>query len=280
MISLSVIDMMALLCIVFIGLPHGAFDGALYALLPSGERKASLLRFLALYSLTALLIIGLWLVFPMISLLLFLAISAFHFGKGDTAGYQGKNRFIALIAHGGLVTMYLPFIHHKDAMAFFSYLTFRPADELGLLAAILTLAAILWSACVLYYGYLAVTDRRYRRRFSEIILAAILMAYLPLLPAFAFYFCALHSARHFTSIYQALKTQAPRRLWPLAISLSVASWLAGGLTLLALLPYQDMVLSMIQILFIGLAALTVPHMILVDGLWRPLFLANRKTDHG
>ena len=89
MISLSVIDMMALLCIVFIGLPHGAFDGALYALLPSGERKASLLRFLALYSLTALLIIGLWLVFPVISLLLFLAISAFHFGKGDTAGYQG-----------------------------------------------------------------------------------------------------------------------------------------------------------------------------------------------
>ena len=51
---LSAFDMIALGCVVFIGLPHGAFDGAIYALLPDEitkqSRAKSLAFFLALYT--------------------------------------------------------------------------------------------------------------------------------------------------------------------------------------------------------------------------------------
>jgi len=276
---LSAFDMIALGCVVFIGLPHGAFDGAIYALLPDEitkqSRATSLARFLALYTCLAGVIVVLWLIMPQLSLIAFLAISAFHFGKGDTEGYHGIARLIALIAHGGLVTLWLPLTHHEMAFSYFAALTFAPIDALSLLSAFMYACAFLWAICVMAYGRMALTNPYYRGRFFEVLLLVPAMAYLPLLPAFALYFCAFHSRRHFVSLYHATKTSAPAQLYALGIGLSVASWVFGAIALFVLNQYQSFALSAIQIIFIGLAALTVPHMILVDGLWRPL----RKSLH-
>ena len=269
MISLSLADLIALGLVIFIGLPHGAFDGAVYALLPQKTQPRSLWLFVIGYSLFAALIIGIWLILPVLSLIGFLALSAFHFGKGDSEIYHGRARIFAIIAHGGLATIFLPVIHGDAAFAAFAALTFRQADELILLEMLLRLASIIWFAALMVYGWMAVVNHFYRARFIECVLIASLMAYLPLLPAFALYFCAIHSRRHFAALYHSTKDKAPRALWPLAIGLSCASWAAGGLALFWASQHQSFAVSAIQIIFIGLAALTVPHMILVDGLWRP-----------
>ena len=269
MVTLSFIDLIALGFVIFIGLPHGAFDGAVFALLPKGSRPQSLPVFLLLYTLLAALIVGIWLIAPLLSLIGFLALSAFHFGKGDSEIYHGRARLLTIIAHGGLATIFLPLYHAQAAFTAFAALTFRSPDELVLLEALLRFAGLIWLAALMGYGWMAFVNRFYRARFFEILLVASLMAILPLLPAFSLYFCAIHSRRHFIALYQTTKQSAPQALWPLAIGLSCASWGAGAVALYGASQYQSFAVSVIQIIFIGLAALTVPHMILVDGLWRP-----------
>lgn len=274
MITLSLFDLFALGLVIFIGLPHGAFDGAVYALLPnktpSQEPKKSLPLFLALYLALTAAIILLWLILPLAALIGFLALSAYHFGKGDTDGFHGYARAVALIAHGGLVTIWLPVIHHDQALTYFAALTFRDLEMMRSLSSLFYGIGALWAGLLIIYGRMAWVNPYYRGRFAEVILLAIVMGFLPLIPAFALYFCFIHSRRHFTALYQATKALAPQSVWPLGLGLSLASWLAGGLMLFVLNQTQDFAISAIQIIFIGLAALTVPHMILIDGLWRPL----------
>jgi Brp/Blh family beta-carotene 15,15'-monooxygenase len=81
---------------------------------------------------------------------------------------------------------------------------------------------------------------------------------------FAVYFCALHSIRHFTSTMRAVPNGQR--------ALGVAVVLSGIVTLAAVAvtflgpagPVADPTEQGIRVIFIGLAALTVPHMILVD----------------
>lgn len=270
MISLSVIDMIALMAVVFIGLPHGAFDGAVYTQLPHPKSRTAMMWFFTIYSAMALLVIGIWLALPLLSLILFLAISAFHFGKGDSAHITGRMRIAAIIAHGGLVTIYLPLIHQAQAFSFFALLTYRDVSELTLLGTLLNGAAIIWLCALILYGAWCLKHRTYWRHLIEVVVAAIIMAYLPILAAFAFYFCLIHSARHFHSLYHAVRDKDPKSVLPLGFGLSCASWAMGLAAGLLLVPYQAFAVSIFQIIFIGLAALTVPHMILVDGFWRPL----------
>jgi Brp/Blh family beta-carotene 15,15'-monooxygenase len=224
---------------------------------------------LLLYTLLAAFVIALWLIAPLFSLIGFLLFSAFHFGKCDSEIYHGHARLFAIIAHGGLATIYLPFLHKDAAFAAFAALTLRQPDELAALEALLSFAGLIWLAALIAYGWMAFVNRFYRARFIEIIVVAIIMAFLPLLPAFALYFCAIHSRRHFIALYHSTKDKAPQALWPLALGLSCASWGAGAIALFWANMHQSFAVSAIQIIFIGLAALTVPHMILVDGLWRP-----------
>ena len=280
MIELGLIDFIALGFVVFIGLPHGAFDGAVYLQLPHYKKPADLLVFLTLYIAMALAVIGIWYLLPLTSLLLFLALSAFHFGKGDAPALTGLSRVASIIAHGGLATIYLPLMHQDEAFSFFALLTFQQAPQLAAFETLFLGFGALWVLCLGIYAINAITAPHLRRHLLEILGASIVMALLPLLAAFAFYFCAIHSARHFTSVYQSLKQAAAPHLWGLTAGLTLASWLAGGIALLLLAPYQGFVLSVIQIIFIGLAALTVPHMILIDGVWRPFARLPKEANDG
>ena len=62
-------------------------------------------------------------------------------------------------------------------------------------------------------------------------------------------------------------TAAPKRLIMQAAGYTIASWLFGAVAFLWI-NERTFEAELIQIIFIGLAALTVPHMILVDGIFR------------
>lgn len=89
-------------------------------------------------------------------------------------------------------------------------------------------------------------------------------ALLPPLLAFVAYFCLLHSQRQVTETLAV----SPRRkdaLWSAAAIMVVS--LCGavlGLALLAARAPGDVTGAVLQTVFIGLAALTVPHMLLVQ----------------
>ena len=91
----------------------------------------------------------------------------------------------------------------------------------------------------------------------------------PPLVGFAVYFCLVHSARHVAGIIGSLRREMSRvALVNQAAILTVASWAVGGLALWWFADQADPEPMLMRVIFIGLAALTVPHMILVDGIYR------------
>jgi Brp/Blh family beta-carotene 15,15'-monooxygenase len=117
------------------------------------------------------------------------------------------------------------------------------------------------------YGLMAFRDASLRVRFAEFILLAMAFAILPPLVSFALYFCIIHTGRHMSRIWHVLaSTSSPRGLYRQAAGFTLISWLVGGAAFLWL-ETGNLDAALLQVVFIGLAALTVPHMILVDGFF-------------
>ena len=265
LITLDIVNLCALLCVILIGLPHGAFDGAIAAHLGAGKSAYTAAKFIIYYGLTSATIIGLWIALPSEMLVLFLIISVIHFGWGDASAKVGLPFFVQIVLHGGVPVFGIIYFHPDEVSSLFSILTFGAPDlaiRLGQLA-----APILLCLSVLYAVF-ALRDSALRGRFIEIIIITALLAALPPLVGFALYFCIIHTSRHMLRIWHILTvTAAPRRLIMQAAGYTIASWLFGALAFLWL-NESTVEAELIKIIFIGLAALTVPHMILVDGFFR------------
>jgi Brp/Blh family beta-carotene 15,15'-monooxygenase len=111
--------------------------------------------------------------------------------------------------------------------------------------------------------------------FSELVLVAIALVLLPPLLAFTFYFCLVHTVRHFISIAQTsfIDQSIPkhiaslaRKVWPATLA-AIALAFAGWLLLLFWQPGTELLVQSVRVLFWGLASLTLPHCLLVYLWW-------------
>ena len=111
--------------------------------------------------------------------------------------------------------------------------------------------------------------RKWRSTAAELGALALLFAMAPPLVGFAVYFCCVHSARHISGILGALRREMSRlAMINQAAAFTLASWVAGGLAIWWFADMANPEPVVLRVVFIGLAALTVPHMILVDGFFR------------
>jgi Brp/Blh family beta-carotene 15,15'-monooxygenase len=118
------------------------------------------------------------------------------------------------------------------------------------------------------YLICAIREAALRPRLVELALLCLLLSIVPPLVGFALYFCVIHTGRHMQHIWQHLRRRAtPRHILGEAALFTVASW-AGGVMIWLWLDSGNVSQDLLQVIFIGLAALTVPHMILVDGMLR------------
>ena len=102
------------MAVVFIGLPHGAMDGALAAHFGWMEKLAKVVGFLLTYVLLAAIVVGIWLVAPVISFIVFLGISMLHFGRGDISQSGRANALMESMARGGLVIGGISLLHKAE----------------------------------------------------------------------------------------------------------------------------------------------------------------------
>ena len=260
------VDLLALAAVVVIGLPHGALDGAIAMHLGFSRKPMIFMRFLLLYIAMAGLVVGVWMLAPTISLMLFLLISMLHFGAGDARHGTGWLRTVEIIAHGGLVIVGISQLHHPEVDVIFGYLT--GADTALVWQALDVMTVIVGLATVICIGQ-GLWYRRWRSTALELVALSVLFAMTPPLVGFAVYFCLVHSARHVAGIIGSLRREMSRvALVNQAAILTVASWAVGGLALWWFADQADPEPMLMRVIFIGLAALTVPHMILVDGIYR------------
>ena len=257
------------------GVSHGGADPWIVRRL-AGSKRSHQAVVLVAYLIASVMFLGLVWLSPVTALLVFLTISIWHFGFTDAA-YLSREHSTTLLWLSGSTPVVGPMIGHPDQTAeLFAWLiAFDARAVVEVVAFAGPALAFLW---LLGLGALVLRNSQSLSGlvFLELILVALALVLLPPLLAFTFYFCLVHTFRHFLSIAETSVTDRSiskhiaslaRKVWPAtfaAIGLALAAWLL----LLYWQPESELLIQSIRVLFWGLAALTLPHCLLVYLWWR------------
>lgn len=253
----------ALAVIIVLGVPHGALDGevAQAVLRPRFGRAWFLVFSLPYLGLSALVLLA-WHQLPGPTLLAFLAASVWHFGMEDAEGGSG----LEVIVRGGLPIAMPTLVQPNATAAVFQTVA---GASLPQLPEWLWVAAMAWLALATMWAGCAALRRQGWQLAVPGLLAAMFVA-LPPLTAFAIYFVGVHAPAHTAAVIRS-PVRAPRVHDDRSAALLALP--ITGLTLLigaALWPLYDGAVPdrLLELTIQGLAALTLPHMLLDAWLTR------------
>ena len=269
-------DISPLICLLFIltiGVSHGSLDHV------KGKKLFNILNiskisiFYFSYILIAILVIIIWIKIPFISLMCFLLVASYHFGKEDTQFLMNENSYFnqLLFFLKGLLIIAAPMFFHFDETIiifklllvdneiFYSTLEFIEVNKIVPIAIILS---SLSGICLLLRKF----EIKKFIVFLDYFSILVLNYYLTPLVAFTIYFCFLHSIRHsITLIYEIDKNDFKNGLkifGQKALPLTVLTAIFCLIGLYLLNNNYDFNSSILKIIFIGLASLTFPHILL------------------
>src|SRR6056300_1295850 len=257
-----------------IGVSHGSLDNQKGKLLFQKKfNKHWPLIFYSLYIATSLLVLLIWLNFPLLSIIFFFIVASFHFGHEDLELFINKNFFLNRLIYffRGLLVISAPlYLNNQETANFIDILllgidTWNFNPEFFYYLFYLNLF-ILISLQILYL-YLKLLNFRYFFIICIENLSIILIFnYLPLILAFTIYFCFMHSTKHILSlavelngsnVYAGIKLFAKK-----AAPLTIITFAMSLIMLFYLSKEFSVDKSILKIIFIGLATLTLPHIIL------------------
>jgi len=246
------------IAIALTGLPHGAADAWIAGQSGLANDIRRMTIFILFYIVISFLIIMLWLIFPIASLAIFLVISSWHFGDDNRLSLSSMSRFCS-----GITIISLPAIFHKaEILSFYEALSGNGADIIILLQTIMFCI----SGCCLVYDYLISNDCPNKKTNMINLGILILISFtLPPLIYFTLYFCGMHSWQHMRRVLAMEDSYNNRNLITHIILLTlvvIISGMAIGVWLVSMGGLVNVV--NIKVLFIGLAALSFPHIILID----------------
>lgn len=176
------------------------------------------------------------------------------------------------VGQGGVATIGAPALFWQAEVSdLFAFLA--PAPAAGIAA--MCLAYTGGAALVFYIATLAVQPASRTRAAVEQAFIWIAAACLSPLVYFVLYFCTLHSLRHLNDALQSVEDK--RKALRVAAILSAVVIVAALISFGVLQATETFVLeqSIMQVVFIGLAGLTVPHMLLIDRYQRRARLYDR-----
>ena len=235
-IDISIISpLICLLLILVIGVSHGSLDHVKGKKLLKRFNINNISIFYFTYLLLAISITILWILFPATSLIIFLIVASYHFGKEDTQFLLIQNE------------------------SFYSSMTFIENNRLLSVGIFIsTLSSI--------FLFLKKFEYRNFTIFLDFFSIIIINFYFSPLIAFTIYFCFLHSIRHSISLMIELDHENIKnglfifikKALPLTI-LTAIFFLIGMYFLNKNYSFDS---SILKLIFIGLASLTFPHILL------------------
>ena len=237
------------------GLPHGALDPLVARDRGLWRTTPGLLVFSGVYVALAAVVVGVWMLSPVLSLAAFLLASAWHFG--DDGRDPGT---LARFAIGGLIVCVPALAHPQQTIEIYQIIGGAGAGKL------VTAQAWLAPLCLIGSGVAVASRVRVNLWLSiEIAATALFAVLLPPLIFFSVYFCLLHSPRHIRSVYGAVRHVPAGITADYAIGLSALVLAAAAFGFVWLLPSVLAIeQAILPVVFVGLAALTAPHMLLID----------------
>ena len=271
--NFNISSILCLLLILIIGVSHGSLDHI------KGKKLLELFNiksnyiFYITYILISAAVIATWILLPSMTLTLFLIIASYHFGKEDTQFLINDGSYLTQMLYffkGFLIILAPLYFHFQETIEIFKLLLIDNEIfylslnfiETNKLIQIGIICSTLSSIFLLSNNF----EIKKFIIFLDYFSILILNYYLSPLLAFTIYFCFLHSIRHSISLAIELDPNSVIngfRLFvikalPLTILTSVFSFFA----LYLLNNSYNLDSAILKIIFIGLASLTFPHILL------------------
>ena len=259
-LDLEYISIICFFLISTIGVSHGALDHEKGKKIIKLFKSKKIELFYLAYVSLSLIIILLWSIAPIITLIIFLIVASYHFGKEDSVfGKIKYNHFsnILFFFKGSIIVLAPLYFSQEETFEIFKILNvnIKTINQDFLLALILL---SLFSNFLLKKNILI-------HSIDTLSIIIINWAFSPLV-AFTIYFCFLHSIRHsFSLIYEINKNnfkKGSNLFIKKALPLTVLTGLLFLISLYVLNNYFLLNSAILKVIFIGLASLTFPHILL------------------
>jgi len=271
--NFTVSPLICLLLILSIGVSHGSLDNL------KGEKLLkifginNLLIFYLLYILIATVVIILWIIMPSISLIIFLIVASYHFGKEDTQFLVIENSYVTQLLFfikGTLIVLAPIYFHFDETINIFKLLLVDNENFYEFLNFIETNKILFFGIILSTLANIILFTKNFEIKkfaiFLDYFSILILNYYFSPLLAFTLYFCFLHSIRHsITLILELEKNDLSlgfkmfvKKALPLTI-LTATLCLIGLYFINNTYTFDS---SILKVIFIGLASLTFPHILL------------------
>ena len=256
-----------LVLVASIGISHGALDNMKGAQLLKIFDMKSMFTFYVGYLAISVLVICVWLLSSTFLLCLFLLVASYHFGKEDSEFlFQSKKFYLDILFFlKGLVIILAPLLfQYTDTINIFNtigmntdLLIFRDYSFIisCFFISIISSIAIVLIARNLYASILII----------DLFAIVILNYFLHPLFAFTLYFCFLHSVRHSITLMQDLDKDLSKSIKIFirkSLPLTIVTASIFVVAFAFLMSEYDINSSINKVIFVGLAALTFPHIIL------------------
>ncbi len=270
---LNISPIICLLLILSIGISHGALDNQKGKKLTHLYNIKNSYFFYLMYTIIVIGIITFWLYFPTISLVIFLIVASYHFGKEDIE-FLIKNKNISnLILYflkGSIIVVAPLMFHFTETINIFKLLLIHNENfylfldfiESNQVLSFTLLTSLLVNAYYLINNFKIINILI----FFDFLSILVLNYFLSPLIAFTIYFCFLHSFRHSISLINDLdKNNFKDGVYIFirkAMPLTLLTAIFYVISLYFLSTYHQLNDAILKVIFIGLASLTFPHILL------------------
>ena len=262
-----------LLCLFFIlsiGISHGAMDNYKANKLLKIYKLNNKLIFFVIYILISFSVILLWSIYSSLTLLFFLLVASYHFGREDTSFLHKGNSTLDQLLYlvkGSLIVFSPLFFHFEETLKIFEIL-FLSKNILIFIAEEHWIINVCLSLNILGYFYFAFKNsfEDFEIIFLDLLSILILNYFFTPLIAFTIYFCFLHSIRHIISIAYELNPSnfldGFKNFVKKALPLTIITAVLYLISIVFLSNSYVLNDAIIKVIFIGLASLTFPHILL------------------
>ena len=271
--NLIISPVVCLFLILTIGISHGALDDQ------KGKKLSQLYNvkksyfFYLIYALIGISIIIFWLFFPTMSLILFLIVASYHFGKEDTEFLINNKNVSNLILYffkGALIIIAPLMFHFVETINIFKLLLIENEKFYLFLSFIEDNDILLFALSISFFSsvYYFLKDFKIINIliFLDFFSIIVLNYFLTPLIAFTIYFCFLHSFRHSISLINELDKNNLKNgayiFIKKAVPLTLLTAVLYVISLYFLSNYYQLSDAILKVIFIGLASLTFPHILL------------------
>ena len=243
-----------------VGVSHGSLDHVKGTKLLRIFKIKNKLSFYLIYISISLIVVCIWLLFPLFMLTIFLIIASHHFGKEDSVFgiiKKFKLRDLFLFLKGSLVISAPLYFHGYETIQILEIL------DVKLNQYNINLVVVL-----IFLGFISnffINENVFFSLLDSLTIIVLNINFEPLL-AFTIYFCFLHSIRHSLSLIKGINNKSLKKgsliFLKKALPLTAVTTFGFLFAVFLLNEYYLLNLAIIKVIFIGLASLTFPHILL------------------